>query len=217
VTQRGSVKVLDFGLAQFTAAAGSSADDATLAGTHANFPAAAPLTSPGSTLGTAAYMSPEQARGEALDARSDLFSLGVVLYQMASGQPPFRGRTSADLTVAILTQTPVPPSAVRAEIPARLDDIVAQCLEKDPDLRFQSAADLRAGLRRLSGTASASSSGPASAGASGSAAAPSSSAAPASAPPSAPGALPPPARPRWLWSGTAALALLLAAAAWWAL
>ncbi|HWG36964.1 MAG TPA: protein kinase [Terriglobales bacterium] len=216
VTQRGSVKVLDFGLAQFAPGV-SSADDATLAGTHANFAAAAPLTSPGSTLGTAAYMSPEQARGEALDARSDLFSLGVVLYQMASGQPPFRGRTSADLTVAILTQTPVPPSAVRAEIPARLDDIVAQCLEKDPDLRFQSAADLRAGLRRLSGTASASSSGPASAGASGSAAAPSSSAAPASAPPSAPGALPPPARPRWLWSGTAALALLLAAAAWWAL
>jgi len=217
VTQRGSVKVLDFGLAQFTAAAGSSADDATLAGTHANFPAAAPLTSPGSTLGTAAYMSPEQARGEALDARSDLFSLGVVLYQMASGQPPFRGRTSADLTVAILTQTPVPPSAVRAEIPARLDDIVAQCLEKDPDLRFQSAADLRAGLRRLGGAASASSSGPASAGASGSAAAPASSAAPLSAMPASAVGSARPARPGWLWPIMAAGALVLAAGVWWGL
>jgi len=209
VTPRG-IKVLDFGLAGFAPNASSSADEATLAGTAAAFPAAGPLTSPGATLGTAAYMSPEQARGELLDPRSDIFSLGVVLFQMASGQPPFKGRTSADLSAAILTQTPPPASSLRAEIPPKLDDIIAQCLEKEPDLRFQSAADLRAGLRRLGGVPS-SSSGPAS-GAPVSAAPPS-SVAPRSAVP--PTAIATPAK-SWLWPAAAVL-LLAAFGAWWAL
>jgi len=211
VTPRG-IKVLDFGLAGFAPNAASSSDEATLAGTAAAFPAAGPLTSPGATLGTAAYMSPEQARGEPLDARSDLFSLGVVLYQVASGQPPFQGRTSVDLAAAILMKTPPPLSTLRADIPPRLDDIVAQCLEKDPELRFQSASELRVSLKRLAG-ATSSSGAPSSAGPPSSAVpVPPSSAAPQSSPPSA---APPGRRLPWpAWAALAALAGVAAFAAW---
>ncbi|HXR97458.1 MAG TPA: protein kinase [Terriglobales bacterium] len=150
ITQRGTSKVLDFGLAQF-APNPSDADAQTLADNPVG-PDRAPLTTPGATLGTYAYMSPEQARGEPTDARSDIFSLGVVLYEMAAGQAPFQGRTSADISAAILMRTPPPPSSVREGLPTRLDDIIAQCLEKNPELRFQSAADLRVGLRRQLGS-----------------------------------------------------------------
>ncbi|HUX66213.1 MAG TPA: protein kinase [Terriglobales bacterium] len=211
ITQRGSAKVLDFGLAQFALAGAAEADAATLAGTAPGAAAGKqPLTTPGATLGTAAYMSPEQARGELLDARSDLFSLGVVLYEMAGGQPPFQGRTSADLSAAILMRIPPPPSSLRPEIPPRLDDIIAQCLEKDPDLRFQSAAELRVGLRRLLGTSSSG--------------APSSSpnvlSTPGLPPPSTPApasatAVAPAPRPRWALPAAAFVVLALAALAWW--
>jgi serine/threonine protein kinase len=211
ITQRGAVKVLDFGLAQFAAGPDSDSDAATVAGTAPPAPGAAlpPLTTPGTALGTYAYMSPEQARGEPTDARSDLFSLGVVLYEMAGGRPPFRGRTSADVTAAILKDQPPPPSSLRPELPPKLDDIVAQCLEKDPELRFQSGADLRASLRRLQG---ASSSAPSSSAASPAAAPPSSaSGAPASAPPAGP------ARRPWLIPTAAALIVIAAVLARWRL
>ncbi len=138
VTQRGQVKVLDFGLAKLT----QSAETETL-GTNAN------LTMPGSTVGTIAYMSPEQARGEPLDPRTDLFSLGVVLYQMATGQMPFKGNTSAVIFQAILDRDPIPPLVLVPNLPPRLQEIITKLLEKDRDLRYQSAADLRGDLKRL--------------------------------------------------------------------
>ncbi|HET9783609.1 MAG TPA: protein kinase, partial [Terriglobales bacterium] len=191
ITQRGTVKVLDFGLAQF-------AQEAAVAGAETmTSPGAAPLTQAGTTLGTWAYMSPEQARGEPTDARSDIFSCGVVLYEMAGGQAPFRGRTSADLTAAILMLAPPPPSSLQPAVPAKLDDVIAQCLEKDPDLRFQSAADLRVGLKRLQ--------------APGSTAGPSSSAA---AVPVAP-AVAKRGMPGWLWPSVLAAVLLAAGALWY--
>ncbi len=211
ITQRGTAKVLDFGLAQF-APSSSDADALTIAGHQAaNL---APLTTPGATLGTYAYMSPEQARGEPTDARSDIFSLGVVLYEMASGEAPFHGRTSADISAAILMRTPPPPSSVREGISARFDDIVAQCLEKSPDLRFQSAADVRIGLRRLLGsTAGGSSSVLAPAAASGAASQAAASSA-ASVPDSA---VVPPARsaPIKLAAIAAAVLLIAGFTYWW--
>jgi len=138
VTARGQAKVLDFGLAKLM----QSAETETLGAT-------AHLTMPGSTVGTIAYMSPEQARGETLDARTDLFSAGVVIYQMATGQLPFQGNTSALIFQAILDRDPVPPAQIAPHLPPKLDEIIEKSLEKDREMRYQSAADLRGDLKRL--------------------------------------------------------------------
>src|SRR5579863_1622948 len=145
LTARGQVKVLDFGLAKLT----RPEVTAETIGTTLDSPPPAHLTSPGATVGTIAYMSPEQARGEELDTRSDLFSLGTVVYQMATGKLPFAGATSAVVFHAILELDPVPPVQVNSTLPLKLDEIIGKALEKDRDLRYQSAADLRGDLKRL--------------------------------------------------------------------
>jgi eukaryotic-like serine/threonine-protein kinase len=140
VTAHGECKVLDFGLAKLEVAADSDAETVTRAEV---------LTSPGAAVGTIAYMSPEQVRGEDLDSRTDIFSLGTVLYEMASGKLPFFGKTSGVIFKAILDETPSAPTLLNKSFPARIDEVIGKALEKDRELRYQSAADLRTDLKRL--------------------------------------------------------------------
>jgi serine/threonine protein kinase/Flp pilus assembly protein TadD len=152
LVERGQAKILDFGLAKLTAAHMASAESvgATSMGTQTHVLNEDQLTSPGSSIGTVAYMSPEQALGRDLDARSDLFSLGVVLYEMATGSVPFSGTTSAAIFDGILHSTPSQAKELNSRLPAALDNILGKTLEKDPDLRYQHASDIRADLKRLS-------------------------------------------------------------------
>src|SRR5208283_4366703 len=164
VTARGTAKILDFGLAKVTLDSSHVLDPSEVTKTEGM--SAQHLTSPGSALGTVAYMSPEQVRGKPLDARTDLFSFGIVLYEMATGALPFHGETSGVIFDAIMNRMPVAPVRLNPDLPAKLEDVINRALEKDRDLRYQHAVDIKSELLRLkrdldSGRVSSASSSPA--------------------------------------------------------
>src|SRR5277367_4403017 len=149
LVERGQAKVLDFGLAKLAPAVRQGAESVGASSTRTHLLHQEHLTSPGSSIGIIAYMSPEQARGEELDARSDLFSLGVALYEMATGSVPFSGATSAVIFDGILHSAPASAKELNPRVPLELESILGKVLEKDPDLRCQTAAEFRADLKRI--------------------------------------------------------------------
>src|SRR5580700_4587152 len=146
VTQQGHAKILDFGLAKLGGAGKDVSEQETLGESQM---ALQHLTRPGTAMGTVAYMSPEQARAKELDNRTDLFSFGVVLYEMATGTQPFRGESEATIYDAILNRDPLPPAELNRKVPAKLEEIIHKALEKDRNLRYQNASDIRTDLQRL--------------------------------------------------------------------
>ncbi len=149
LVDRGPAKILDFGLAKLANSLLRANEFVTEASNRTRFEGTDLLTSPGSSVGTVSYMSPEQARGEELDARSDLFSLGVVLYEMSTGVVPFSGSTHALIFDGILHADATPATKLNSRLPMAMENVFGKALEKDTDLRYQTAGELRADLKRM--------------------------------------------------------------------